>query len=175
MEDSFAEVPQVAVNWFTAVFGQNPSWDILLLVVAVGLVVLIAFWGRHILSSVMVASYMTIAIFFMTDIGTWLFESAGIPFTAWGAGITIVALVAIIFSIVNYALGDLFADDPGQFASSLVLALAIVGMMVAFLLRVLPLDIASNFSPLTQSLFTGGAALVVWFFAPLIIVGATRD
>ena len=175
MEETFSEVPAIAVGWFTTVFGENPSWDFLLLIIGVGLVVLIAFWGRHILSSVMVAGYMTVAAFSMTDISAWLFEGARIPFTAWGAGITIVAIVAILFSIVNYSLGDLFADDQGQFASSIVLAASIVGMMIALMFNVLPADVVSSFSPITHTVFTGGAALVIWFLAPIIIVGATRD
>lgn len=173
--ETIAQLPTVLINWVTSIFGEHPSWDVLLYILLIGLAVVAGVWGRARLISVLVASYIVVALLSLTGVGDWFHNSIGVPSTVWGQAGVIIGLVAIFFAIVNYGLGDILDDETGSLTTSVVLALSILGLLTTFLFTQFDTDTVNGFSSFSQEVFASGTGLTVWIIAPIIIVGATRD
>ena len=173
MEESFSQFPQILVGWMASLFGDNPSWDILLLLGAAVVVVLLGFWGRARITAVTIASYMAIALLATTPTFDWAFSSLSIPITVTGIAGVFLAVTAALFFVVNYCLGELFDEDDGYLASSMVLAVATVGMALSYALTILPVESLGGFSPAILALLTGTGARILWILAPMVVIGAS--
>ncbi len=175
MDESFAQFPQLLVTFFSDLVGSNPSGDILLLIAGAVIVVLLGFWGRAKLISVAIAAYAAIAILSTTFLFDWIFGSLGVAFTTTAVVIVVLIVAAVLYFMIHYGLGGILSEDRGFIASSIILAISIVGMVFMYSLTILPADVLSGFSNALQVAFTGSVSRVIWFLAPIIVIGATRD
>lgn len=175
MEESFSQFPQILVGWVQSLFGDNPSWDVLLVLGMALVVVLLGFWGRARIIAVTIASYMAIVLLATTPIFDWAFSSFGIPITVIGITGVFLVLTAVLFFIVNFSLGELLDEDDGYLASSMVLATATVGMSLSYAMTILPIESLGGFSPAILALMTGTGARILWVLAPMVVIGATKD
>jgi hypothetical protein len=145
------------------------------IIVGTVIVVLLGFWGRAKLVSVAIATYAAIAILSTTFLFDWIFGSLGVAFSTAAVVITVLLVTALLYFMIHYGLGNILSEDRGFIASSIILAITIVGMVFMYSLTILPPDILSGFSNALQTVFTGSVSRVLWFLAPIIVIGATKD
>ncbi|MBT6254030.1 hypothetical protein HOI83_02255 [Candidatus Uhrbacteria bacterium] len=167
--------PETIVSWFTSVFGENPSWDLLLLMTLVGLILALAFWGRAKIMAVVIASYVAITFMSVTSIVDWLQGALNIPDNIWGPAGIVLVITGAMFAIVQYSFGHLIRKEDSQFAKSVILAVSVVGMLAAFVFTQLPGELLQGFSPITMTILVGDLAIAVWVLAPILLVGLTED
>jgi len=167
--------PGTIVSWFTSVFGENPSWDLLLLMAIVGLVLALAFWGRAKIMTVVIASYMTVAILSVTPLAGWLQNTLNIPNNIWGPAGIVLVVTGVMFAVVQYSLGSLLRKEDGPFAKGVILAVAVVGMLAAFMFTLLPGELLQGFSPITLTVLVGDITFGIWALVPMLMIGLTED
>ncbi|OGL70797.1 hypothetical protein A3C17_02325 [Candidatus Uhrbacteria bacterium RIFCSPHIGHO2_02_FULL_53_13] len=166
-----ALVTTVASDFISA----SPATDIFVLIGAAAAVLLLGFWGRSKLISVTIASYAAIAMLATLPIFDWVFGSLGLPFSVWSVIVTVLALVLILHSMIYFSLGDVLEEDPGFIASSIVLAIAVIGLLFSYSFTVVPADVLTDISPVLAIALTGAIAKLLWFLAPIVVIGATKD
>ena len=167
--------PETIVSWLTSVFGENPSWDLLLLMVVVGLILALAFWGRAKIVAVVLASYGAIVLMSMTGVNEWVHASMGIPENIWGTAGVLLVTVGVMFALVQYSFGGVLKGESSQFAKSVILAVSAVGLLASYWFSTVSGDILSGFSPLSFSILGSNVAVFAWVFAPLVLIGLTDD
>lgn len=169
------QIPTLLLALVENVFGENPSWDVLLYVGLIGLAGISGLAGRARLVSTVVASYIAVGLLGMTGTYDWIVSTFNIPATVWGIAGAVVGVIAVLFALVNHGLGNILDEDEGTMATSVVLAFSTLGLLMALVFTKLDADTLAGFSNVTRALFASPAGLVSWMFAPLIIVAATRD
>lgn len=167
--------PETILNWLTSIFGENPSWDLLLLMILIGLILALSFWGRARIVAVIVASYSAIVFMGMTGVGSWVHLSLGVPENVWGTAGVLIVIVGVMFALVQYSLGYMIKGESSQFAKSVILAISAVGLLASYWFSTVSQDVLSGFSPLSFSILGSNVAVFVWIFAPLVLIGLTED
>ena len=166
-----AFVTTIASDFISA----NPTTDVLVLVGAAAAVLLLGFWGRSKLVSVAIASYAAIALLATQPIFDWVYGSIGIPYSVWSVIAIVLGLVFVLHSMIYFSLGEILEEDRGFIASSIVLAVAIIGLLFSYSFTVVPSTVLSEISPILATVLTSVFAKILWFLAPIIVVGATKD
>ena len=161
-------------EWGGQLFGSNPSWDVLLYGGMAVVAVAAGVWGRARLIAILVSGYVAMALLGLSDVRPWIEGVLNLPQTLWSDLGVLVGLVVLGFALVQYAIGDVLEEDVGSVSTSTVLAVAVMGPLVSFLLTTRP-EIQEGFAPLTQSLFASPVSLGLWLLVPLVLLAATRD
>lgn len=173
-EDATTDLHTVG-TWFSGIVGENPSWDLILILVVVLAVVLLAFLGRARLVALAVAAYMSIGLVAATSVLDWAFNATQGFSVLWTIVGSLAVATVLFYLLVQYGLSDLLQDDEGYFASSVILGIAVVGMLISYAFTLLPVDVVVSYSPLLVTVLTGTVAGVLWMLAPIIVIGVTRD
>ena len=169
------QIPTLLLALVENVFGENPSWDVLLYVVLFGLSGVAGLAGRARLVATLVAGYIAVGLLGMTGAYDWVVSTFNVPSTVWGIAGVVVGVVAVLFALVNHGLGGILDEDEGTMATSVVLALSTCGLLTLLVFTKLDPNTLAGFSNFTRALFASPVGLVSWMLAPLVIVAATRD
>lgn len=168
-------IPEFVTTIASDFISANPTTDVLVLVGAAVAVLLLGFWGRSKLVSVAVASYAAIAMLSTLPIFDWVIGGIGIPYSVWSIVAIVLVLVLVLHSMIYFSLGEILEEDRGFIASSVVLAIAVIGLLFSYSFTVVPSTVLSEISPILATVLTGTFAKILWFLAPIIVIGATKD
>ncbi|MBI2477033.1 hypothetical protein HYV72_02555 [Candidatus Uhrbacteria bacterium] len=175
MEELFNTAPQQIAQAAQALSQSSFSNDALLLLGGAVLVVLVGFWGRAKLICVAIASYAAIAILSTTPLYDWIFSSALVKLTTVNVVGVVLIVTAMLYFMIQFGLGDVLSEDRGFIASSVILAVTVIGALFAYSLTLVTADVIQQFTPVVRTLFVGTWAHLVWLLAPILVIGATRD
>lgn len=162
--------PEKIVTWLASIFGENPSWDLLLLMAIVGVVLALSFWGRSKIISVIVASYIAMVLLSVTPLLGWMQNALNVSDSLVGIAISCVIIVAAMFAVVEYGIGSILSGEDGDFAKSVILAVSSVGMLTSFMFSIVTNGELSGFSPITITLFVGDITFGAWILAPMLMI-----
>lgn len=168
-------IPEFVTTIASDFMSASPATDVLVLVGAAAAVLLLGFWGRSKLVSVTIAAYAAIAMLATLPIFSWVYATIGLSFSVWSVVVVVLVLVFILHSMIYFSLGEILEEDRGFIASSIVLAVAIIGLLFSYSFTVVPSTVLTEISPVLATILTGTLAKFLWFLAPIVVIGATKD
>ncbi|HBU27569.1 TPA: hypothetical protein DEB00_00440 [Candidatus Uhrbacteria bacterium] len=173
--DLLSQFPTTVLTWATSVFGEHPSWDVLLATLLIGAGFMVALWGRGRVIAFVIACYGVVVLVRVSSATDWIKSTLHIPTSIPGSVGVLAGFIGIFFVLVWYGLGDALDEGRGSMAGSVLISMATCGLLTAVLFPQLTPEVINGFSVGTQTLFTSPLGLVAWVIAPILLIGATRD
>lgn len=162
------EMPGVVgqVNWAT------PSWDIFVVIFSLVAVFLYGLsLGRDRLIVILVSIYITFAVIASAPVD-WVFAD---DFTAKAVAFPIL-LVVIFFLLTRTSLASVFGRlASGNLWQVFLFSVLHVGMIISLTIYFLPGSAIEGLHPLTQFLFAGNIARLLWVTAPVAALALFTD
>jgi len=173
--DQLAQWSATALAWGLSIFGEHPSWDVLLTALLVGLAFFVGMWGRGKTLAFVIAGYVVVGIVSVSAALAWIHGTFGIPTSIPGRIGVIAGLAGIVFAIVQYGIGDTLEEERGSRAASVFVSASALGMLTVILFQQFNAETVSGFSVFMQSLFMSPLGTILWIVAPIFCIGVTRD
>lgn len=161
-------------NQFSSLRLNFSSWDflILLFLVVVSVVYAMFFVSRGRIVPILISSYMAfLLVYFAPFLTAELASSLGLEklfllkILAFAA-----AFLLILFILSHVILQSPVGAETFGILSSLVLAFAQVGFLLAAFISFLPKEITRDFSPFIRQIFIGSDQFFYWAVAPIVLL-----
>jgi hypothetical protein len=154
------------VNWAT------PSWDIFVVIFTLVAVLLYGLsLGRDRIIVILVSAYITFAVIASAPVD-WVFAD---DFTAKAVAFPVL-LIAIFFLLTRTSLAGVFGRlSSGSLWQAFIFSVLHVGLIVSLTVYFLPDTAVARLHPLTQFLFDGDVARLLWVSAPIVALALFTD